>query len=162
MFKKRLLAGNPYLVLHILFTYYNINMRNPIIVLLFSGLMACSAFKIDMKEAIACAEGHLQALQKSDFDAASAFYSNMYNDTESPERRLEKMQKLEEAMGKLVSYTLTDSVEVRKGAEVPTVELTYDVQHTRVKATYKFVILKDAGEYKIIRQYVETDNFSGK
>jgi hypothetical protein len=133
-------------------------MRLSIIIFLLSGLMACSAFKVDMNEAIACAEGYLQAVQQSDFDAASAFYSNMYNDTESPERRLEKMQKLEEAMGKLVSYTLTDSVEQRKGAEVPTIALTYDVQHTRVKATYQFVILKDAGKYKIIRQYVDTLN----
>jgi len=133
-------------------------MRHFVLIITLVFLASCSAYKIDMREANNCPSGYLLALQQSDFDKASTYYSDMFNETESPERRIEKMQKLEEAMGKIISYELTDSVLQKNTGEIPTVLFTYKVKHTEVIATYKFNIMKDAGKYRIISQYVETDN----
>jgi len=132
-------------------------MRHFLLIFTLFFLTSCSAFKIDMLEANNCASGYLKALEESDFEKASTYYSDMFNETESPERRIEKMKKLEEAMGKIVSYELTDSVKQKNSGEIPTVLFTYKVKHTEVIATYKFNIMKDAGKYRIISQYVETD-----
>lgn len=121
-------------------------------------LSSCSAYKIDMDEAIACAEGYLEAIKESDFESAAGFYTNMFDDTEPPARRLEKMQRLEEVMGKLISYELSDSSIVRRGAELPKAQLEYEARHQHTKASYRFTIMKDAGKYKIFNQWVETPN----
>lgn len=109
-----------------------------------------------MNKAVTCAESYLNAIKAGDLKTADTFYSNMYNDTESKEKRMEKMQKLMDGMGKIESFTLTDSVKKKSGDD-RIIELTYKVKHTRLATIEKYTIMKDEGNYKIVSQMVEND-----
>jgi hypothetical protein len=135
-------------------------MKHAFILLFTLVFISCSHTKLDIEEARECAEGYLTAVQESNFKKASTYYSDMYNETESPELRIEKMQKLEEVMGKMISFDLIESEHEKKPGEfMETVKLTYKVEHANVGATQRFVLMKDKGKCKIVGQHVATDNF---
>jgi|GEM_PF-2182620 len=121
-------------------------------------VISCSLGKIDGKEALACAQGYLDAIKAGDNDKALTFYSTSFDDA-TPENRMEKIKKLEEVMGPVSGYELKDSARTQAG-DLNAMSFTYRVTHSRVNSIEKFVIINDAGEYKISAHEVQSENMT--
>ena len=119
-------------------------------------ISSCSLGKLDINQAKICAEGYLTSVKNENFEAASKFYSQMFNETESNEKRIEKMKKLTDVMGKITTYEVVDSTEKTEGDET-VILLTYKVKHTKINSTEKFSIMKDEGEYKIVGHDINSE-----
>ena len=133
-------------------------MKKLIIIISVVLLGSCSFGKIETSKAIDCVKSYLNAVKDSNYEQAQSYYSDIYNETEPKEKRIEKMQKLETVMGKISSYVLIDSLREESYVETSSVNLTYRVFHTNVNSIEKFSIIKDRGEYRIIKHNVESEN----
>lgn len=126
-----------------------------LIMLIFSS--SCSFNKVEVKEAIACSDGYLNAIKEGKKEKALEFYSDAYDEDGNTEKRMEKINKLDEFMGPVISYTLTDSVKTTSG-DLEAVILTYLVNNSKVNSIQKFTIMKDEGTYKIHAHDIQTKN----
>ncbi len=120
-------------------------MKKIIIIISVVFLSSCSFGKIETRKAIDCVKYYLDALKVGNYEQAQSYYSDIYNETEPKEKRIEKMQKLEIVMGKIISYELLDSLKEESYVETSSVNLTYRVFHTNVNSIEKFSIIKDRG-----------------
>jgi hypothetical protein len=121
-------------------------------------IISCSLGKIDGKEAFACAQGYLDAIKAGDHQKALDYYSSSFDDA-TPENRMEKIKKLEEVMGQVSGFELKDSVRTQAG-DLDAMSFTYRVTHSNVTSIEKFIIINDAGEYKIAAHEVQSENLT--
>lgn len=117
-------------------------------------LAACTAGP-SVESAHKCVDGYMDALKRNDFEAADKFYSDSYGLSDEKEGRVEKMKKLDEVLGEVISYELKDSLVQADPGEPGKIILTYEVKHKRVITTEKYVVINDEGNYRIVGQSVE-------
>jgi len=129
----------------------------PLAIFLIITVSSCSFNEIDSSKAKACSDGYLDALKSGNKEDALKFYSSEFDNSESPEKKMEKLQRLEEVLGPVTSYELLDSLRVSEG-DFPAMSFTYKVMHPKVNTIEKFIIIKDAGDYKITAHQVESEN----
>ncbi len=116
-------------------------------------VVACNSTP-DLPGSKACVEAYLDALKMADFETADQYYSNSYGLSGSKEDRLGKMKKLDEVLGEVVSYQLTDSLVEESFGDPTKVFLTYKVRHRKVNTEEKYTVMKDEGNFRIISQTV--------
>lgn len=123
-----------------------------IVVLLLS---ACSSDQLEIGKAKNCAEGFLNTLKVNNFDEAEKYYSTDEFYSEATQTRSEKIEELATSIGKVISYSLTDSAFVELKGEPSAISLTYKVENEKINSTQIFIIQKEGSEYKIISQDVK-------
>jgi hypothetical protein len=128
------------------------NLMVIIVVLLFS---ACSSDQLEIGKAKKCAEGFLNTLKVNNFDEAEKYYSTDEFYSEATQTRSEKIEELATSIGKVISYSLTDSAFVELKGEPSAIYLTYKVENEKINSTQIFIIQKEGSEYKIISQDVK-------
>ena len=62
-------------------------------------------------------------------------------------------------MGPVTSYTFQDSSRATDG-DFEGMSFTYKVTHSKVTTIEKFIIIKDAGEYKISSHDIKSENLN--
>jgi hypothetical protein len=121
-------------------------------------LLAACGNEPNMNAAKSCAESYLEALKTPDFEKAGQYYSSSYGS--GNEDRIDKMKKLHDLMGEVISWQLTDSSLQTETGEAASITLTYKVKHKKVTTEEKFIIAPDEGQHRIIGQFVE--NYRGE
>ena len=106
-----------------------------------------------MNAAVNCVESYFSALSTADFNKAADYYSSSYGS--SSEDRIDKMKKLYDLTGDLLSWELIDSSMQKEAGEAASITLTYKVKHRKVTTKEKYIIAPEEGKHLIIGQFVE-------
>ena len=130
-------------------------MKKVLSLLLLTALVACNINKPEPIKAQALAEQILEDMKKEDYTNLEKYYTIALNEGEPLEKKVEKFNKLTEALGKLQSYTLTSSTESNFGDQ-PALTLKYDLKCSKINAEQSFTIVVDEGAYKIAAQSTAT------
>jgi hypothetical protein len=130
-------------------------MRNLTVFIVVILLSACSASKPDIGKAKQCADNFLNSLKVNNFEEAEKYYSTDDFSTEGNQTRSEKMEELAQSIGKVISYTITDSSIVEIKGEPSSISLTYNVVNEKINSTQVFMLQNEGGDYKIISQDVK-------
>jgi hypothetical protein len=120
-------------------------------------LYSCSLTEIDSEKARAVTEGYLNAVISGDLKGALNFYSSEYDEDATPEKRMEKLQRLQEVMGPVLSFQLTDSGKINAG-DLPAMSFTYSVKHPKINSTEKFIVVREGSDYKISAHDIKSEN----
>ena len=129
-------------------------MKNLTVILVVLLLSACSSVKPDMSKAKQCSDNFLNALKENNFEEALKYYSTDEFYSEGTENRTGKMEELSTSIGKVISYSLTDSILVEEKEGGSSIVLTYKVENEKINSIQTFIIQNEDGEYKIISQDV--------
>jgi hypothetical protein len=118
--------------------------------------MSCGWNKVEGDRAFACAEGFMAAVKSNNKEEAVKFYSTSFDEGPA-ENRLEKLQKLADVTGPVLSYTLQDSAHVNAG-DLEAMSFTYKVTHSKVATIEKIIVIRDGGDYKITTHDIQSEN----
>ncbi len=130
-------------------------MRNLLVIIVVLLLTACDSDQLETGKAKQCAESYLNALKVNNFDDAEKYYSTDDFYSEATQTRSEKIEELATSIGKVISYSLTDSAFVEIKGEPSGISLTYKVENEKINSTQIFIIQKEGSDYKIISQDVK-------
>ncbi|MBC7861526.1 MAG: hypothetical protein IAF38_01050 [Bacteroidia bacterium] len=115
-------------------------------------LASCGAAsdKVEIAKAKDVCEKTITAIDKGEFDnVKDNYYSTEFSAGTSKEDLTGKFTKLKEACGDLVSYTLKDSSSTAEIGFPAQAVLTYEVKHSKVTTTEKFVVINQFDSYRI-------------
>ena len=118
-------------------------------------LASCTSEKVDIAKAKVVCENAMKAIDKGEFDKVkNDYYSTEFSEGTSKEDFASKFTKLKEACGDLVSYTLKDSSSAAEPGYEAQAVLTYEVKHSKITTTEKFVVVNDHDGYRIAKHSV--------
>jgi len=125
------------------------------IILLLFALSSC-ALKVNQSEAKKVAESLLTDLKEGRYDNIDEYYTDLSNESEPREKKIERFKQLEEVTGRIKSYEFINANEEYdsdKGLNQLT--LKYKVFCEKVTVQQTFLFINDEGDSKIIFQNIE-------
>ena len=124
-----------------------------ILVLFF--LSSC-ALKVDQSESKKVAESLLTVLKEGRYDDLDKYYTDLSNESQPLEKKIERFKQLEEVTGRIKSFefmTAKEEYDSDKGLNQLTVQ--YKVFCEKVTVLQTFLFINDEGDSKIIFQNIE-------
>jgi len=127
---------------------------NTFLILLF--LFSSCALKVDQSESKKVAESLLTDLKERRYDNLDKYYTDLSNESEPLEKKIERFMQLESVTGRIKSFEFMNSKEEYdndKGLNQLT--LKYKVYCEKVTVVQTFLFINDEGNSKIIFQNIE-------
>lgn len=112
-------------------------------------LASCGGGKVDYAKARQVAEGAITAINQGDVSKVKEEYYSAELLATSGEELQEKIHRLKDLSGNLVSYTLKDSSGSSEIGEPTMVNLTYEVKYEKVTTTEQFIVSEQGNKYRI-------------
>jgi hypothetical protein len=115
-------------------------------------ITACKAPAPDMNESEKFAEQLINELKANNWDAALEFY----DPSENKEDRASKLMQIDEAMGGINSFELTESLSNTDPGQASYVLLTYKIMRSKINSKESFKIISDEGKLMVVQHNIET------
>jgi len=125
-------------------------------IILLSILLSSCALKVDQSESKKVAENLLTDLKNSDYDDIDKYYTDLSNESEPHNKKVERFEQLKGVTGPIKSFefmSANEEYDSDKGLNQLT--LKYKVFCEKVTLLQTFLFINDEGESKIIFQNVE-------
>lgn len=131
----------------------NIQSCNFIILLL---LLSSCALKVDQSEARATAEAVLTDLKNGNYQELDKYYTDLSNEGEPLEKKIERFKQLKETTGAIQSFEFMEAKEEYDNVNhLNQLQLKYKVVCERVTVQHTFLFINDEGTSKIFFQNIE-------
>jgi hypothetical protein len=120
-------------------------------------ILSSCALKVNQNEAKKVAESLLTDLKEHRYDDIDKYYTDLSNESEPREKKIERFRQLEQVTGPIKSFTFINANEEYdsdKGLNQLT--LRYKVECEKVTVQQTFLFINDEGNSKIIFQNIET------
>ena len=126
------------------------------IVILLLFLFSSCALKVDQTEAKAMAENLLTDLKTENYAGVDKYYTDMSNESEPLEKKIERFKQLKETTGAIQSFEFISAKEEYDSDQgLNQLTLKYKVVCDRVTVQQTFLFINDEGTSKIIFQNIE-------
>ena len=123
-------------------------MKKLFVVIIAVIFTACSS-EVDINVAKTKTSELLTLLQNHEYEKTEAYYADLFNESESIEKRIEKFNKIEETTGAMKSFEFIDATP-KTMDERSVLIVRYKVDCENLSLTHTFIMGMDEGDCKVL------------
>jgi hypothetical protein len=120
-------------------------------------LASCTGMSVDQDKAKTVCENLMLAIKAEKFDHLADSYSKDFFQKTKETEWIAALRKLNERLGPIVSYQLTEVNIQHSVGERSYIVLNYEVQHAKFKSHFIFTVVEEDGKHKILGHEIKSD-----